>query len=161
MELLTVFLYKILHGALDIPPNNIDIIQHTGRTTHGSYPWKLSRVPTNGKWQSSRHAGVEYFKPHYCLCRLDPDIQVSVICQALGRTRTLQPSVVCIIRGGQPPQLVDLWIIYPDPAPHNFHHLNWNSYIYIYQKYFLAVMQFDFNWNVFIIFFFFFWGGGS
>ena len=41
--------YKILHGALDIPPASIDITYHTGRTTPGSHKWKLNRVSASDK----------------------------------------------------------------------------------------------------------------
>ena len=46
---ISISVFFILHGALDISPASIDITYHTGTTTHGSHQWKLNQVSASDK----------------------------------------------------------------------------------------------------------------
>ena len=57
--------YKMLHGALDIPPGSMNITRHTGRTTRGSHPWKLNRVSASDRHFPLWKAIVIQTIPHW------------------------------------------------------------------------------------------------
>ena len=101
--------YKILHSALDIPPGSIDIPQHTDRTTRSSHPWKLNRVSASDRHSPLWKATVIWRIPQWNRLSIGTVGANSLItfkswlsARPWAEVCTLQPSVYCLIRGGQP-----------------------------------------------------------